>query len=308
MARIGILAAFIAAVGCGGEQEMASDFFRQFQPTELGTTKIVSPGPTGLRGEPIKMLRLNTEDGLAALVSFSFRSEYDLGQPQVSGFPPPAGEGTLRIGAPLMGKIRWGIGGAYSEIEFDIPAGRLPDIIRPTVPGAQPASNTGNGTTITLAGSAFEVTVIHDGNLHPTRGAGNAASEVIGNPFEAKVMAMAHPWLGGKGHVRRTIYVCYSDVTGPGSLPAATQTSISIPMFAKRVYFPRADNAVPPANVPPLQVNVLDNTNTLIRAFNVSANQEGPFEVFPNEVTMAITNSGANDLRRLEAVFDVDPS
>lgn len=301
-----VIAGLILAACGEGSEAMQTDFFGKFRADQLGSTKVVTPRATIGRGEWQKMIEITAEDRFAVDMTVSVRAEYSVNQATVSQNPGPGGTlvgpapgtGVEQIGRPLVGRIEWGVGGAYNAIEFDVPAPRVPGLIFPQNDfGNQPIDDIGNGVQMTVGASSVRVYVRNDANL----GLANLPTEGLSNPetpLAAKVMAFVGPGLGqGGGWATRTVYISRSVASqlNPGSA-----VNINIPQFAKRVRFLRV-----PINTVPLSLLINDTTNLTTRQVIIPVNAEGPVELFAQETSIQIQNTGAVPALILNAMFDV---
>jgi hypothetical protein len=259
---------------------------------QVGNTLIVPHGPiAGSAGPWMKILNATTADRNAIPVSINIRSEYTT---DANGNP-------LNFASPLVGRVLWGTGGAYNVIEFDVPSPRVSLANHPltNIPD-QPVNDLGNGVMIQLAGAAFEVQVRNDAFLTPLASNGVVAG-VIGPDATAKMMAFITPGGGHQvGALRRTLYIAAGEAP-PNNVAAGQQVLLTIPLFAKRVWFPR----IPSSNTPFL-VETFDNINAPLRRIAVNVGSEAGIEIYPLEVTMQLTNTGAVSVTNMQAVFDLD--
>jgi hypothetical protein len=313
--RIAFLVILTTLFGCGDTIMSNETFFRnpdgtpRFKATELGNTQlVVGNTEVGLRGGPVKFINLQAPDSVAQPVTITFRAEYFTIQNLPGGgalpplFPPV---GTPVFGSPLVALVKWGTGGAYQQIEFDIPGPKtqpgqfsLPPV---GFPGQAPVADVGAGTSITLAGSAFEIQVRNDGNLAPL--VAPAGGDHIGEPFPAKVMVQVGPAVGSESLAsRRVIWVCAGKV-GPNPLAPAANVSIPIPPMAKRVWVMRQ-----PIDTTPVDLAFRDTINGNNRFRPVPVNSEGPVEIHPGDASLGLFNRGAVNIDFLQMVFDVTPN
>lgn len=307
MARIGILAAAIAALlGCSGETNMDDSrnsfigYFNEMDRAKLGNASlIVPPSDTlGSRGDWTKLFNTSVPDALADAITISIRSEYSLDQPQVSGFVVAPGSLPL-FGRPLVGRIRWGTGGSYNVVDFDIPPPNAQFLVPAGFPRSAPVDDIGSGVAITLSGSAFEVLVRNDGNISYLIAPG--VSRVGTPPAKALVRGSLNPPQGNTVRLTRTVFICG---TGPAPNPMAAGAAVqlNVPAFAKRVWLFRT----PIANTP-LTVDLSNNTTSPLSRHDLAPNQDGPIELGPEAVVMAVTNTGAVAIDSMQAVFEVTP-
>jgi hypothetical protein len=320
---LALLTLSIAAVACGGEPcDMGINnpgeipFFAKFRRDELGSTKYVEPRPatqgTG-RGANQKMIDLAADDALATGIIVSFRAEYSQNQATVSQMPgpggtlvgPPPGTGVEQLGAPLVGRVEWGVGGGFQAIEVDIPGPRVPGLQFPFgSPANFPIDDLGNGVQVLVTGSAVRAYARNDSNI----GLGvNATLPVQGTGpgFIAKVIAFVSPAYGRGGPpVKRTIYLCRGagGVAG-GALPAGGSAVVTnVPLFARRVWIHRF-----PIATTPLNVQLRDTQSVTVGEVNLPVNSIGPIELFNAVTDIRIANNGAVEINDLTAVYDVDP-
>lgn len=298
--RITIIA-FVVLSGCGPFESEVNEmtFFDKFGATELGTTKIVQPAQNiGERGELQKMIDVSVADEGACPVVVSARVEY-VNDP-------------ISIGGPIVGVAQWGTGGAYNEIEFDIPSARLPEQLAPVTQPAryQPMTNIGNGVQLYLGGAshvsvyarndgqiASLANVIANGGLVPPL----PPSDRIGNPTAAKILMHIQP-AQGSGQVRteRTIWVAGGVGADPLSAMAPLLTILtSIPPHARKVRIQRTPIGNPVALI--FQNNFL----AIYRTINLGPNDEGPIDIDSASNSLSIQNTGAAAITQLQAVFDV---
>lgn len=301
--KLGLVIALLSALGCGEEQRPM--FFDNFRETELGTFKIVQPSPTfGNRGDYVKALELHAEDAQAAEVMFAFRTEYGIVEPVVSDAPPPVGAGTPLTGGPMVARVTWGVGGAYSQIEFDVPESRFPTFFEPSgQPTRQPVNDIGNGIVATFSGSSFTVELRNDGNLATLTASLAAGNNRIGiaDPTGARCRTFAAPAGGAiTSPLRRSIYVAGGSPNFP--LAAGAGINVTVPSFAKRFYLFRTQSAATP-----FLINTGDSFGGAIRAINIGVNEEGPWELSPIEQTLGVNNLGAVAASVVLLVFDVNP-
>lgn len=274
-------------------------FFDKYGQTELGTTKIVQAAQnTGERGSEQKMIDVSVDDKGACPVIISARVEY---------VNNPAA-----IGGPIVGRVQWGTGGAYNEMEFDIPSARLPDALAPlTVPPIyQPMNNTGNGVQVYLGAAAHvSVYVRNDGQIASLANVlGNAAlglppSDRVGSPTPAKILLHIAPG-SGSGQVRteRTIWVAGGVLPDPlDVMTPLLAIKVSIPPFARRVRIQREPIGNPVALV--FQNNFFSSYRTV----NLGPNDEGPVDIDAASDSINIQNTGAVNITQLQAIFDVTP-
>lgn len=283
-------------------------FFDHFEnrQSELGTTKFVVAGPNiGDRGPWVKMLNLSVPDKDAALVAVSFRTEYDADP--ATGLPA--------IGQPLVGSIQWGVGGAESQVEFDIPAPKNPQGFTPAgFPTNAPMINIGGSVTIMVYASHLSVYARHDGNISPLVNPPQQAALVPpqlpndwvgapGNP--AKVLCFVGPGNAQRSIIERTIYAAGGNVF-PGlatsNLVAGNSVDVSVPPFAKAVRFQRGN-----PELFPLEVLAFSSNAAPHRTFNVPINLEGYIMIDASTVMLRVFNRAAADLSRLQLIFDVTP-
>jgi hypothetical protein len=177
------------------------NFFKHFRPGELGTTSYVAASPTrGTRGNWAKLLDVTVDDADAEALVVNIRAEYTIDQRTMSpdlatpivGIP----QGRQTTGYPLVGWLIWGVGGAHTEVEFDIAVGRLPSLLvsEGAINGTmdqQPMINFGSGLTIHISASHVSLYVRNDGNMSPLV---NPGGDQIGDPLGiAKVQAFLGP-------------------------------------------------------------------------------------------------------------------
>lgn len=292
----------IALGACGDETMIIPNFFinedgtPRFKATELGNTTLVPPNAVASsRGDPRKILNVIAPDQFAQPVTINLRVEYSIVE-VLPGGAVPANLGADQIGFPIVALVKWGTGGAYQQIEFDVPPAIRADVNAPlATPGARPVTDLGSGVNITLSGAAFEVQVRNDGSLSHLVAPTVVAP--IGSPTPAKVMATLGPAApGGNAPVRRVIYVA-----GDGqNLAAGIGVLVPIPPLAKRVRFMRI-----PIDTTPLTVEMLDPTAVVILSVPVPVNSDGPLELHPNVRILRVINNGAVPITSLQVVYDV---
>lgn len=298
------------------DEPMSQNFFQKYSAPELGTTKFIDPGllpnaappPNfvvlpGTRGQQAKMLDVSCDDAAAVPVTVSIRTEYDI----------DPNTGNPATGGPLVGTLLWGIGGAFNQLEFDIPSARVPDHLAPTndYPHA-PMILSGNGVQIYLSGASHvSLDVRNDGSVAPLT---NPASLFpIGFVAGAKVLAFVSPGSGSNRPVERSIVLAIqSDPLVPVGAVPGTFVEVTVPPFTKTVRFERfsslgaAGSAGP---VEPLYLEFFDRSlGNLIRTTDLGANEEGPIPLSTSTVNIRVYNTGAHNCSRLTAIFDVTPT
>jgi len=297
MRRI-ITICLLALSGCGQpeseETDMKKEFFSLFGATDLGTTKYPEPSQTrGERGQLIKMLDLSAPDEYATEMLVSVRSEYSV-----------SAAGVGQVGYPLTAILQWGTGGGQNQVEFDIPANRLPEFLYPydSAPN-QPTSNIGNGVQVGIQASHVSLYVRHDGNLGPLT---NSIGDYIGSLVPAKVIAFVTPGTAtGKPGLQRCIHVAGGMTIGPPAttplLPAET-IPVSVPPFARSFRIQRQPIGTP------VGLTFFDPLNRVYREVNLGPNDEGPVNIDLITDRVNITNQSAGNIGYLQIVFDVTPS
>lgn len=286
------------------------DFFGRFgnHPSKLSSTALVAPNETApLPGKFVKLLNVNTDDGKPIMVNINLRAEYSLSGPLVSPdghtVATPA-QGNPQVGSPLVARIRWGVGGSYQVLDFDLPPPRQSATL--TLPYQQQLSTVGelgDGVSICLSGSSFEVQVRCDGNAQSVVAATNGTlTGILGNPTSpAKVLAFITPGTGANvGPIRRDVVIANS--FGP-SLAVGQSVIIPVPSFARKIWFPRV-----PSDTTTLSYASRDGQLSLQRNFNVPVGMEGPFEAYGWEQLATITNTSAVAVQNLAVSFDVNPN
>lgn len=213
---------------------------------------------------------------------------------------PAVADGDALLGSPLVARIQWGVGGGKNELEIDIPAARLPELIPPLgFPANQPVPGIGNGTQIYLNVSHISVYARNDGNLSPLTAPGQ---DRVGGTTPAKIIAFVAPGASRGGPpLQRTIFVAGGQNIGFPLTPGNV-VNVPIPPFARRVRFQRL-----PIATTPLRVTFQNNFGGTYREFNIPINFEGPIDVEGFAQTLRIQNDGAVNVTELQAVFDVDP-
>lgn len=269
-------------------------FFAHFKDRqcELGTTKNVFPAAVeGQKGEVIKMLSLSVPDTDAAPVLISLRTEYSVI------------DGIAGIGSPIVGLLQWGVGGGENQLDFDIPAPRLPALIVPATPPNQPTNNIGNGVQVFVSTSHISLYVRHDGNIGPLT---NPTGDHVGSITPVKVICFVSPGEGsGRPALERTIMCAGGTAAGP---PAATPltpaaiVNVTVPPFAKTARFQRLPYGTP------LRVTSVNNFGVTYREVNVPVNDEGPIPIDAWAQEIRVQNTGAVNIDFLQVVFDVTPS
>lgn len=303
---------YLAIISAACEAPPEGDTMRFFdhfknKQSELGTTKLVQSSPVvGERGPWVKMLNVSVPDEDAALITVSFRSEYDTDP--ATGLPA--------IGQPLVGSIQWGVGGAESQVEFDIPAPKNPQGFTPIgFPQNAPMINIGGSRSVSIYCSHVSVYARHDGNMSPLVNPPQQAALIppqapndrigaAGNP--AKILAFIGPGVGPMSIVERTIYA-----VGGNTLPALATSQlapgvsvlVSVPPFTHAVRFQRGD-----PNLFPLDVLAFSSNAATHRTFSVPINSEAWYPIDAATVALEVFNRGAVNLNRLQLVFDVTPS
>jgi hypothetical protein len=291
-------------------------FFDKYSPSELGTTKFCGPGLVpnpapppapalipnpGVRGLNQKMLDVSCDDEFAIPVTVSVRAEYAT-DPNTRN---PA------TGGPLVGTLQWGVGGAYNELEFDIPSARVPEHLAPAndYPHA-PMIMDGNGVQICLSGASHvSLYVRNDGSMTPLTNP--ASTNPIGFVALAKVLAFVSPGgLGNRPVERSIVLAAQSDPLVP--IPGGSFVEVTVPPFSKSVRFERFSSlGLPgsPGPVEPLYLEFYDRSlGNLIRTLDLGTNQEGPIPLSAGTVNIRVYNTGAHNCSRLTAIFDVTPT
>jgi hypothetical protein len=261
---------------------------------------VVNPGVRGLNQ---KMLDVSCDDKFAMPVTVSVRSEYAT-DPNTQN---PA------TGGPLIGTLQWGVGGAYNELEFNIPSARVPEHLAPAndYPHA-PMILDGNGIQIFLSGASHvSLYVRNDGSVTPLTNP--ASTNPIGFVAQAKVLAFVSPGFQGNRPVERAIVAAaQSDPLVPVAGLAGAFVEITVPPFAKTVRFERFSSAGLPGSpgpVEPIQIEFYNRSlGNLIRIVNLGTNEEGPIPVSTETVNLRVYNMGALNCSRLTAIFDVTPT
>ncbi len=297
---------YLASIGMAcepaqGESDM-TNFFDGLGATDLGTSKLILPGPIGERGQWIKMIDISRKDDLATSLNVSFRTEYD------SNVSPPAS------GNPVVGYLLWGVGGSRSEVEFDIPPNKTPADLAPSGRGNNaPMANVGGGLQVNISASHVSVYVRHDGNLasivHTEKSWAAVPPgppvQVIGDPNAARVLTFVSPGTGPMSPLQRTIHVVGGTTFPPGVtnlLNPAEGVVITVPPFAKRVRFQRGE-----PDLESLRVVCMTSANPVLRSFSVPVGFEDWIALDPTTTRLTITNSSAAIIGSLQAVFDVTP-
>lgn len=303
---VAALVLFLTACEVHNMTPTECEFWKRFRRDELGSTKIVAPSQSIGRGQYQKMIDVDAPDACAVPILVSIRSEYSIEQPVVlSGTGPAPSSGNEQIGSPLVGRVEWGVGGGFNAIEFDVPSPRIPSNNKPIgFPESWPTPDIGNGIQLVVTGSAVRVYVRNDSNigvsLDPTVSVNPGPAPHVPSP--AKVISFIGP--GGVGatgasRLTRTIFA----VTGGVNLGPGQATTITVPMFAKRVRFPRT-----PIGTTPLAVDVRNTSNLTTQQFNVGANEQGLLELFSTvETELFVLNQGAVNITQLYGLFEVDP-
>jgi hypothetical protein len=280
-------------------------YFNEMDRAKLGNASLIVPPAdnVGQRGQWMKLFNTSVPDEFADTITISIRSEYALNQPQVSGFGVAPGALPL-FGRPLVARIRWGTGGSYNVIDFDVPPPNAQFLAPIGFPGSAPIDDIGSGVTITLSGSAFEVMVRNDGNLSYLVNPG--VTEIATPSAKALVRGSLNPDQGHTDRLSRTVFI--AGVSGGGSGPPNNPLTVggavqmNVPAFAKSVRFPRT----PIANTP-LTVTLRTNTTSDLSQVQLGPNEEGPIMLAPDAVVIAVANAGAVNVDALQAVFDVTP-
>lgn len=282
------------------EAMKAQTFFDKYGQTELGSTKtVVANANIGERGPEQKMIDISVEDAGAVPVIVSFRVEYGA---------------AVGIGGPLVGIIQYGTGGGETQVEFDIPSGRLPGLIAPIAqpPRYQPMTNTGSGLNVYLGGASHvSVYVRNDGFIASLQNVIGRAilvpsqtpNDCIGSPSPAKVIVHVQP-AAGTGHpkLERSIWVCGGVLLQPESVITPNNGVLTtVPPFAKNVRVQRT-----PAGLP-VQLNFNNNFGYTYRTINLGPNDEGPVEFDSATDSIFFINAGAANIDIMQAVFDVTP-
>jgi hypothetical protein len=294
---------FLALSNCGQPESEVDEmtFFTKYGATELGTTKIVNPSQNiGERGSEQKMIDVSVDDKGATPIIISARVEY-VNNPSA-------------IGGPIVGRVLWGIGGGYNEMEFDIPSARIPELLAPLnqPPRYQPMNNTGNGVQVYLgAASHVSVYVRNDGQISSLINVlANGGlvpplppTDRIGSPTPAKILLHIQPGTGaGKTRIERTIVVAGGVLIDPlSSIPVLQGVLVSLPPFSRQVRLQRDPIGGP------IGITFRNNFLSSYRTVNLGPNDEGPIDIDAASDSMIIQNTGAAPITQLQAVFDVTP-
>lgn len=268
-----------------------ANFFEKCSPSELGTIKFVGAGlVAGQRGSNNKMIDVSCEDSGAIPVTVSVRTE--------GGSDPTTGQPAT--GGPVVATLQWGVGGAYNELEFDVPPARVPGNMAPAgdYPRAQMVLD-GGGVSIFLAGASHvSLYVRNDASQSPliTPGVGT-----IGYNAAAKVHAFVSPGGSQTSKIERQIILStFAQVIAP-----AGTVVVTVPPFAKSVRFERVFVS---GIVEPLALSFFNGLGQIFRQTIVPVNGEGPFEISPQTVWILVTNTGASNMQWSSAIFDVTPT
>jgi hypothetical protein len=320
---IALVTLAIAAVCCGGESDNMPPtqpgeipFFARFRRDELGSTKIVSPRATAQgtgRGANQKMIDLAAPDSEATGIIVSFRAEYSQNQATVSQMPGPGGTlvgpapgtGIEQLGAPLVGRVEWGVGGGFQAIEIDIPGPRVPSLQFPTgSPQNFPIDDLGNGVQILVTGSAVRAYARNDANIGLGVNPAIAAGSGGGEDDKAKIICFVSPAYGRGGPpVKRSVYLARgAGGAAGGALGPGLAVVSNVPMFARRVWVHRFPIATTPMNI-----QLRDTQSVTIGEVNLSANEIGPIELLNAATDLRFQNLGAVEIGDLVVVYDVDP-
>lgn len=260
-----------------------------FAPTELGSIKKLPPaqGAAGslLRAQEVKAVEVTFDDGIARMITCCLNNR----SVQASGSGPAINTG------PIVGVVEFGVGGAFSRIEFNLPLAytwaQNGDII------AGSGSQQGNsGVILTVPASSVRVMARNESRLPPIFGSGTIgpSSLTLNGEFEAFIAQGT----GDKqcGSLERCIIVVSAN---SDPLPVNGAAAFGIPRYAKAVRFFRE-----PLATTALLVDLIgDLTGCAINNIPVAAGAIGYIEIPPTYSVIQVTNNGPDPIVGLNAAF-----
>lgn len=317
-----------------------SSLFENVSPGNVGNVFEIGPSPPEFQnaasqaafGRPVRVLEVVGEDALGEMLCVSIQQETvsDRIVQSTGQFPIPGLNDILE--GPLVGIVEFGAGAGISTFEFDIPAPRsFPGLIDQFAGGVAGRNLTDlsvarrvGGVMLTLPASSMRIFIRNDANApflininnisQNPPSAGNSPISI--NALNKQpALVRVHATYGRRpfqAYLTRSYPVCLAQTTnGAGPTTgffAQTSMTISIPPYARRVFFPRYPLSDTSLQVQFTQAQITATAASMMftQNFVVPAGSIGGLDIQPFDTHIRFTNPlGGTTIENMFVVFEL---